>query len=320
MASKGDKRKLAAILSADVVGYSRLMGADESGTLAQLKAHRKELIDPTIGDHDGRIVNTAGDSVLAEFASVVDAVQCAVAIQRVMPDRTAGVAGDRRIALRIGINLGDVIVEGDDIYGDGVNVAARLEGMAEPGGICISRSARDQVRDKLPINLEDLGEHEVKNISRPVRVFRVRIAEETPGVDAVGAQDVPDKPSIAVLSFVNMSGDTEQDYFADGIAEDIITGLSKVGRPDRLAHPPPRLLQIGQMCTFGGTGDDIGITLDPLDSSQHLERGPVEGDRLGAGLGIGQVDPVAPDMLPLQGLDLHQTRARIEQEPERRHR
>ena len=250
MASKGDKRKLAAILSADVVGYSRLMGADESGTLAQLKAHRKELIDPTIGDHDGRIVNTAGDSVLAEFASVVDAVQCAVAIQRVMPDRTAGVAGDRRIALRIGINLGDVIVEGDDIYGDGVNVAARLEGMAEPGGICISRSARDQVRDKLPINLEDLGEHEVKNISRPVRVFRVRIAEETPGVDAVGAQDVPDKPSIAVLSFVNMSGDTEQDYFADGIAEDIITGLSKVGS----------LFVIARNSSFAYKGANVNVT------------------------------------------------------------
>ena len=250
MASKGDKRKLAAILSADVVGYSRLMGADESGTLAQLKAHRKELIDPTIGDHDGRIVNTAGDSVLAEFASVVDAVQCAVAIQRVMPDRTAGVAGDRRIALRIGINLGDVIVEGDDIYGDGVNVAARLEGMAEPGGICISRSARDQVRDKLPINLEDLGEHEVKNISRPVRVFRVRIAEETPGVDAVGAQDVPDKPSIAFLSFVNMSGDTEQDYFADGIAEDIITGLSKVGS----------LFVIARNSSFAYKGANVNVT------------------------------------------------------------
>ncbi|HJO68250.1 MAG TPA: adenylate/guanylate cyclase domain-containing protein, partial [Rhodospirillales bacterium] len=225
----GETRKLAAILAADVVGYSRLMGLDESGTLGALKAHLGEVMEPVIAAHHGRIVKTTGDGVLAEFASVVDAVQCSIEVQSAMPGRNADIAEEQRVEFRIGINLGDVIVEGEDIYGDGVNVAARLEGLAEPGGICISRAARDQVRDKLTLDLEDLGEQTVKNIARPVRAFNVRLEAppSNPATDAE-APALPDRPSIAVLPFDNMSGDPEQEYFSDGIAEDIITDLSKV--------------------------------------------------------------------------------------------
>src|SRR5271169_1999625 len=165
------QRRLAAILAADVVGYSRLMGADEEGTLERLKAHRRRLIDPKIAEHHGRIVKTTGDGMLVEFASVVDAVRCAVEIQRGMVDRDAEIPEDKRITFRIGINLGDVIIDGDDIFGDGVNVAARLEALAEPGGICVSRVVRDQIRDKLPYPFEDMGEQSVKNIARPVRAY-----------------------------------------------------------------------------------------------------------------------------------------------------
>ena len=233
MAVQREERRLAAILSADVVGYSRLMGADESGTLARLKTHREEIIDPKIAEHHGRIVKLMGDGVLVEFASAVDAVQCATAFQRAMADRNADVAEEQRIELRVGINLGDIIVDGDDIYGDGVNVAARLEGLAEPGGVCISRTTRDQVRDKLDIALKDLGEVEVKNIARPVRVFRVRVAEPgtaaAPGDPAARAgQPIPaDRRSLAVLPFDNMSADAEQEFFADGLTEDIIAQLSR---------------------------------------------------------------------------------------------
>ena len=232
MSGDGDRR-LAAILSADVVGFSRLMGTDESDTLAQLKGHRGELIDPEIATHRGRIVNTAGDSVLAEFASVVDAVQCAVSIQRAIQDRNQGIAEDRRLTLRIGISLGDVIADGDDIFGDGVNVAARLQALAEPGTVCISRSTRDQIRDKLTFTLEDLGEHSVKNIARPVRAFRVALDDAEPTVGDAKSKvekplSLPDEPSIAVLPFDNMSGDPEQEYFSDGLAEDVITDLSKI--------------------------------------------------------------------------------------------
>ncbi len=233
MAVQREERRLAAILCADVVGYSRLMGADESGTLAQLKAHRKELFDPKIADHDGRIVKTTGDGLLVEFGSVVDAVQCAVAVQRVTARHNADVPEDRRIEFRMGINLGDIIVDGDDIYGDGVNVAARLEGLAEPGGVCISRSTRDQVRDKLDLALKDMGEVEVKNIARPVRVFRIHIAEHglAPPADSlttIASQPITsDRQSLAVLPFDNMSADAEQEFFADGLTEDIITQLSR---------------------------------------------------------------------------------------------
>src|SRR6516165_7006768 len=199
-------RRLAAILAVDVVGYSRLMGADEEGTLAALKTLRRELADPKIKEHRGRIVKTTGDGLLIEFASVVDAVRCAVEVQREMAERNADMPPDRRIEFRMGINLGDIIKEGRDIYGDGVNVAARLEALAEPGGICASRVVRDQVRDKLAFAFEDLGEQHVKNIARPVRVYRIPIAENAP---AKAPLPLPDKPSIAVLPFANMSGDPE---------------------------------------------------------------------------------------------------------------
>ena len=226
------ERKLAAILAADVVGYSRLMEIDEAGTLGALKAHREALIDPAIAEHHGRIVKLMGDGSLVEFASVVDAVACALAIQEGMAERNAEVPEERRIEFRIGVHLGDVIVEGDDLYGDGVNVAARLEGLAKPGGICISQQAFDQVETKLDLAYEDLGEQRVKNITRPVHVYRIRLGEAT-GAGASGSDDappLPDKPSIAVLPFDNMSGDPEQEFFSDGLAEDIITALSKIER------------------------------------------------------------------------------------------
>ncbi len=275
MAEERVERRLAAILAADMVGYSRLMETDEAGTLAALKSHRAQLIDPEISAHKGRIVKTTGDGLLAEFASVVDAVACATAIQRAMAERNNGVPGDRRIEFRIGVNLGDIIIDADDIYGDGVNIAARLEGLAEPGGICISGTAYEQLKAKVEVGYEDLGEQRVKNIEKPVRVYRVLLEPEaagrsvvalrtrlrrwkwpattaiiigvvllvagyfgvfpirTPGPNlepALGENSpfkLPDKPSIAVLPFTNMSGDPEQEYFADGITEDIITELSK---------------------------------------------------------------------------------------------
>jgi adenylate cyclase len=227
-------RRLAAILAADVMGYSRLMGGDEEGTLERLKAHRRELIDPKIAEHDGRIVKTTGDGLLVEFASVVDAVRCAVGVQREMAERNLGIPADRCIEFRIGINLGDIIIDDGDIFGDGVNVAARLEALAEPGGICVSRVVRDEVRDRLDVDFEDMGEHQVKNIARPVRAHRIllgggpRLSGPQTGVPANPAHALSDKPSIAVLPFQNMSGDPEQEYFVDGIVEDIITGLSRV--------------------------------------------------------------------------------------------
>ena len=220
-------RRLAAILAADVAGYSRLMGADEEGTHERLKALRRELLDPKIAEHHGRIVKTTGDGMLVEFASVVDAVRCAVALQRAMPERNAGIAADSRIELRIGINLGDVIVEPDDIYGDGVNIAARVEALADAGGVFVSNTVYDQVRDRLPFVFEDLGEQQVKNIARPVRVYRIRdIAAAKTAAQPV--LPLPDKPSIAVLPFANMSGDPEQEYFVDGMVEEIITALSRI--------------------------------------------------------------------------------------------
>ncbi len=218
-------RRLSAILAADVAGYSRLMGADEEGTLARLNAHRRALVDPKIAEHGGRIVKTTGDGLLAEFPSVVDAVRCAVEVQRGMAERNAAVPAPERIEFRIGINLGDVIVEDGDIFGDGVNIAARLEALAEPGGVFISNTVHDQVRDRLPFAFTDLGEQQVKNIARPVRVYRVT-GQETPMPEA--ALPLPDKPSIAVLPFQNMSGDPEQEYFADGMVEEIITALSRI--------------------------------------------------------------------------------------------
>jgi adenylate cyclase len=222
------ERRLAAIFAGDVAGYSRLMGQDEAGTLARLKAHRRELVDRKIAEHKGRIVKTTGDGILIEFPSVVEAVACALAIQRGMSERNTQIPADQRIEFRIGINLGDVIVEEGDIHGDGVNVAARLEALAEPGGICVSRVVRDQVRDKLDLTLDDLGEQSLKNIVRPVRVFGIRPAGAPAAAAGGPALGIPEKPSIAILPFQNMSGDPEQEYFADGMVEDIVTGLSRI--------------------------------------------------------------------------------------------
>src|SRR4051812_16401381 len=239
------QRRLAAIMAADVGGYSRLMGADEVGTLNSLKSHRRELVDPAIAEHRGRIVKTTGDGMLVEFASVVDAVSCAVHIQRAMVRRNAAVPGDRRIVFRIGINVGDIIIDGDDVFGDGVNIAARLEAMCEPGGLCISRTANDQIRDKLPLPFVDRGEQALKNIARAVGVYQLApgdiaaIQEEDKIASA--AQTAPvfpgpakhprgereTRPSLAMLPFDNLSRAPELEDFCDGLVEDTITALSR---------------------------------------------------------------------------------------------
>ncbi|MDQ6435040.1 adenylate/guanylate cyclase domain-containing protein [Mesorhizobium sp. LHD-90] len=222
-------RKLVAILAADVAGYSRLMSADEAGTLALLKKLRSEILDPEIDRHAGRVVGSAGDSLLVEFASALSAVECAMEMQRALAKENSNLPEDRRMAFRIGVNLGDVIADGDTIYGEGVNVAARLEKLAHPGAVCIGRNVYDQVKGKLPFVYRDLGEHKVHNIPEAVAVYAV----DQPGnlieqALNAGPLVLPDKPSIAILPFQNMSGDKEQDYFSDGIAEDIITALSKM--------------------------------------------------------------------------------------------
>jgi adenylate cyclase len=233
MVVPGSERRLAAVLAADMVGFSRLMEVDEVGTLARLKTHRIELIDPAIAKNHGRIIKTTGDGMLVEFHSIADAVLCAAEIQRRMARRNADVPPARWIQFRIGINLGDVIVENDDIFGDGVNIAARLEPLAEPGGICVSGAVRDQLGRRLEdIEFDDIGEQSVKNIARPIRVFRVRFdqaasAPTEQAKDGAAATTMSKKPSIAVLPLVNMSGDPEQDFFADGLTEDIITELSR---------------------------------------------------------------------------------------------
>jgi len=219
-------RRLAAILAADVAGYARLVGADEEGTFRRLRAHRGELVDVKIVEHRGRIVRATGDGLLVEFPSIVDAVRCAIDVQQRMAARNAEFSADQRIEFRMGINLGDVIEEGGDIFGDGVNIAARLETLAAPGGLCLSAAAYDQVRDRIDFPFQDMGNQRVKNIARPVRAYRALLGAELTGVVRPGFP-LPDKPSIAVLAFTNMSDDPEQEFFADGIAEDIITVLSK---------------------------------------------------------------------------------------------
>jgi adenylate cyclase len=213
-------RRLAAILAADVAGYSRLIGADEGGTLERLRALRRELLDPKIAEHKGRLVKTTGDGLLVEFGSVVDALRCAVEVQHEMAGRNTGVPPDNRIELRIGINVGDIVVEDGDIFGDGVNVAPRLEALAEPGGICVAARVQEDAAGKLDLAFEDIGEQSLKNIARPVRAFRVVTGMKP--MPAPGPP-LPDKPSIAVLPFANMSGDPEQEYFADGMVEENTT-------------------------------------------------------------------------------------------------
>jgi TolB-like protein/class 3 adenylate cyclase len=218
------ERQLAAILAGDIVGYSRLMGADEEGTLARVNAIRREFWEPKVAEHRGRIVKRTGDGVLIEFASVVDAARYGIEIQRGMAKRNAEVPQDKRLELRMGIHVGDVLIEEDDIFGDGVNVAARLEGIAEPGGICFSRAAFEQVEGKIDASFEDGGDQQLKNIARPIRIYRINFTAPVRSATLM----LPAKPSIAVLPFQNMSGDPEQDYFADGMVEDIITGLSRI--------------------------------------------------------------------------------------------
>jgi adenylate cyclase len=225
-----ETRKLAAILAADVAGYSKLAAADEERTLAQLRALRSDLIDPTIALHHGQVVKRTGDGVLIEFRSVVDAVRCAIEVQNGMVERNAGLPPERRIEFRVGIHLGDVVEESDgDLMGDGVNIAARLEAVAEPGGICLSEDAYRQVRDRVKEGFTDLGEKDLKNITRPVRACAVILDRKSTHSEPIGPTlALPDKPSIAVLPFQNMGSDPEQEYFADGMVEEIITGLSRI--------------------------------------------------------------------------------------------
>jgi len=221
-------RRLAAILAADVAGYSRLIGADEGGTLERLRALRRELLDPKITECKGCLVKTTGDGLLVEFASVVDALRCAVDVQREMARRNTGVPPDNRIEFRIGINVGDIVVEDGDIFGDGVNVAARLEALAEPGGICVSARVQEDATGRLDLDFEDIGQQQLKNIARPVRAYRVATSARGAITRHDADPPLPDKPSIAVLPFQNISGDPEQEYFADGMVEEIITALSRI--------------------------------------------------------------------------------------------
>ena len=255
------ERRLSAILVADVVGYSRLIRADEEGTIVALKALRADLIDPKIAEHHGRIVKLMGDGMLVEFPSVMDAVRCAVETQRGVAAHKAGVPAEKRIEFRVGINLGDVVIDGEDIHGDGVNVAARLEGLAEPGGICVSGAVYDQVKNRTELAFEDLGEQKVKNIDELVRAWKWVAdgpAASAPQAATTEAPPLPDKPSMVVLPFVNMSGDAEQEYFADGLTEDIITDLSRfqtffvIARNSSFAYK-------GQSVNVGKIGRELGV-------------------------------------------------------------
>ncbi len=247
MSNERVERRLAAILAADVAGYSRLMGEDEEGTLAALKAIRRELGDPKIKEHRGRIVKTTGDGLLVEFGSVVDAVRCAAEIQRAMAERNAGIPVERRIQFRIGIHQGDIIIDDGDIFGDGVNLAARLEGLAEAGGICVSARVRSDAAGKVDVAFDDLGEQQLKNIARPVHVYRVRMTAATPA--PTPALALPDKPSLAVLPFQNMSGDPEQEYFTDGMVEDITTAIARL----------PWLFVIARNSSFTYKGKSVDV-------------------------------------------------------------
>lgn len=252
------QRRMAAIVAVDVVGYSRLMGADETGTLAELKAHRTELVDAKVADHQGRIFKLTGDGMLVEFPSVVNAVACAVEIQRGMRERNANLPESRRIEFRMGVNVGDVIIEDGDIFGEGVNLAARLESIAQPGGITLSTTVRDHIGNRIDVALQDLGERNLKNIERPVRVYQVIWEGQQSASIEERFSPLPDRPSIAVLPFTNMSGDAEQDYFADGLTEDLITSLSKfrwffvIARNSSFTYK-------GRSTTVQQVGRDLGV-------------------------------------------------------------
>ncbi len=248
MPQEGFKRKLTAILCADVEGYSRLMSEDEEATVRTLTSYR-EVLSALIQQHNGKVLDSPGDNLLAEFASVVDSVQCAVAVQKELKARNVELPENRRMEFRIGINVGDVVEENDRIYGEGVNIAARIEGLAEPGGVCLSRNTYDHVKDKVQLGFDYLGEHEVKNIKAPVRVYKVLMDSESPKPLVDELPELPDKPSIAVLPFVNMSSDPEQEYFSDGITEEIITGLSNV----------PHLFVIARNSTFAYKGKPVKV-------------------------------------------------------------
>ena len=264
------ERRLAAIIAADVVGYSRLIEQDEAGTLAQLKQRRADILQPLVADHHGRIVKVMGDGVLVEFGSAVNAVACAVELQQKMAAANDDIADDRRIVLRIGINLGDVVIEGGDLYGDGVIIAVRLEAIAEPGGILVSGTAYDQVKNKVSAGFDDLGTQALKNIAEPVRAYRVT---GTPIVAAAAPKTVSDKPSIAVLPFTNMSGDREQEFFSDGITEDIITALSRISALWVIART--------STFTYKGTRTDVKRVAKEL-GVRYVMEGSVRraGDRL----------------------------------------
>ncbi len=252
------RRRLAAILAADVAGYSRLMRHDEAGSLAALKNHLETLIKPTVAEHDGRIVKLMGDGVLAEFASVLKAAQCALAIQAAMGSRNQATPSDRQMHFRIGLNLGDVLVDDDDIHGDGVNVAARLESLAEPGGLCVSDTVYRQVRNKIDAAFEDMGEQRVKSLDEPIRAYRTPPASRTAVRHPAAQGAIFDKPAIAVLPFTNMSGDPGQDYFSDGITEDIITELSRF-RSLRVIARNSSFTYKGQAVRAQQVGRDLGV-------------------------------------------------------------
>jgi adenylate cyclase len=272
MTEEDIKRRLAAILSADVEGYSRLMGNNEILTIRTLTAY-KEAMTSLIKQHRGRVVDAPGDNLLAEFVSVVDAVNCAVEIQQALAERNQELADDRRMHFRIGVNLGDVIVEEDRIYGDGVNIAARLESMCDGGGVCISGTAYEHVENKLDLKFKDLGEHTVKNIGKPVRVYRVLLTVESCESIMGETLELPDKPSIVVLPFDNMSGDAEQEYFVDGMTEEIITGLAKI----------PTLFVIARNSSFTYKGKPVKVQQVGKELGvQYLLEGSVRkaGDRI----------------------------------------
>jgi TolB-like protein/class 3 adenylate cyclase/Flp pilus assembly protein TadD len=288
VSSERVERRLAAILAADVAGYSRLMGQDEAGTLARLKALRRELIDPKIAEHKGRIVKTTGDGILVEFPSVVEAVACAVAVQRGMPEHNAGIREDQRIAFRVGVHQGDVIVEDGDIFGDGVNVAARLEGLADPGGICVSARVQEDSAGKLDLAFEDAGEQQLKNIARPVRAYHVVLDRRpTPGVASALPPTAP-RLSIVVLPFANLSNDPEQDYFVDGVTESLTTDLSRISGSFVIARntaftykgKPYDVRQIGRELNVryvlegsvqrGGNRMRVNVQLIDAESGTHL--------------------------------------------------